>query len=1251
VSVSEHSATVSSSVTGVLPPRSDVLSWGGVLRRVSRARFVGRGLAGGVVGLLVAFAGLVLFASSATAANPPHWESPPTVIVHSTRATIMAKVYVEELAVNWEAEYSTVSDEGPWIPVDKGERGSETEPSGRQPFFDFWLGEPWEKEGYVQLQHLQPDTQYYARFFAETAEGTAELKAPFKTLPVAKPEITKVGINEDGHTSFRGAVGVELTDSTAAFSATVEANGADTEYTFEYAESEGGPWVPFTSEAKGTVTASEEARSVEASLTGLKPETTYYVRITAKNEKGLTTQAKYFVDEGVESSSFMTGTAKPTACQPVAHNVKAESAHLVACVSPHGSQSLWRLESASAPSGPWTAVPGGEGTFSQAEAEATPYSASVDQSVGFGGLAPKTSYYVRTFTENEFGSSTGEPVSFETEGPPTALTLGIHALQGESVRLLGAVNPRSVPTSSEQMVTVAGATGGTFTLTFDGHTTVPIAYDASERTVESALRKLSGEPQVRVYGADGGPYTIFFEGGVSEGLIGGDGSGLTPSGSGSVGVVMAQQGGESYDVGYRFQYVSEESFIEHGWVGAQETQEENAGAGSTLQVKGSVLPVLRAGETYRYRLLVSSTVPGGSVVEGSEQSLGVPAVPSLVVGGCPNEVFRTGVATHLPDCRAYEQLTPVDKEGAQEPFHYRVEVGKGVFVGEDGEHAALEAPDVSYGFEAGSGQSPYFFAREAGKSWRMFPGAPQPETGIYTIAPQLFNADLTQLAGEVKYSPSQYGESPEVEYKLGPAGGPYKTIASVPRQDTESGEDGGWVASSADFSKLVLQTRDHVLLGEPTGTLSGPDLYEYTSAGGLVQLNVTSAGSTIGSCGAVVAKGDEEGAQRASGPHSLSADGSRVFFEAQPGKNCSEAHDLYMRVDARETVDIGPYVFVAANAEGTRLLLKNGTGELVGYNTEADAIEPQSAEEVASAQELTLLGIPVQTQPEGTNAFARPRDTYWQNGHVNINGEIVDGVSYYGPMGQVYRYDNVEHVVECVSCASPFDSEPKQASYLNGGQGLPYINGGLPVYKAVSANGDFAFFTTIAALVPQDVDGEIPNGGEWINIGGLASPSTDVYEWRKYGIDGCAQVQGCLSLLTDGRGGYLNLLLGTADEGRDVLIYTRSKLLPQDNDASGDIYDVRIDGGLPGPPPRPTECEGDTCSSPPSAPNDATPSSLTFSGVGNVLQAPVAKTPSKAKAKKKPKAKKKTKQKRKKGKKASRRQISGKAKAHGRQGR
>jgi hypothetical protein len=348
-----------------------------------------------------------------------------------------------------------------------------------------------------------------------------------------------------------------------------------------------------------------------------------------------------------------------------------------------------------------------------------------------------------------------------------------------------------------------------------------------------------------------------------------------------------------------------------------------------------------------------------------------------------------------------------------------------------------------------------------------------------------------------------------------------------------------------------------------------------------------------------------------SGSHSVSVDGSRVFFEAVSGSDCGEARELYMRVkgvQGMETVKIGPYRFQGANAQGTRLLVEDRNGGLMGYDVATSETQAQSADEIASEQELSLLGLGLITEAGETTAFYHPRYEY-------LDGEIA-GVPAGGPGGegvepatlgdrtfQVFRYDSVERVVECVSCASSSDPEPARNAFLDGLQGRPSLNGGLPDYSPVSGDGRFAFFTTPAALVPGDVDGEVSINSleEYMQAGATTSPSSDVYEWRALGVDGCVRLAGCLSLITDGRGGYLNLLLGTAHDGRDVFVYTRSKLLPQDNDTSGDLYDVRVGGGFPAPPGRPVECEGDACSSPPLPPLDVSPSSMTFSGEGNVV--------------------------------------------------
>jgi hypothetical protein len=1203
-----------------------------------------------VLPLLVSVWLLVVASSPVFAAGPPAWPEPPVVLhVHSTRVTIEITLRSETLATKWKAEYAPMvcggSEPTVWSLANK----EEEIPASQTPVQIVFIGMADPGEGAlapVQLRHLTPGTCYEARFVATNADssGPVVVIVPFKTLPIELPEIPIGGAAEES--GWRLFEMGEITDMSAMSSAKVETNGAETEYGFEYALAENGHapstgsglWKQFSSGATGKIKVAEDYSKVTASVTGLSAETTYYVRIKLTNEKGTVYQTVYHAGGVNESETFVTGTAKPREPSLAVHNITGGSARLAGLVAPDGSETVWKFEVAVPENGVcpvsgWSVVAGGEGRITQAQAEATSYFSGVPIGVSLTGLSRSTEYCVRLSAENRVpGVVVSGALSFETEGPPTVSTFVVHRLVGESVVLLGSVDPKSVPSSEEQSIAVGGATGGSFTLTFDGHTTVPIAYDAPATGsggvqngvrealgVQEALRGLPGEPPVEVEGVDGGPYTVVFGGGdagSAQPLIEADGEALTPAAPvSSVVVSTVQQGGESYNTSYWFQYVSDTGYGEHGWSGAEETSHEPIGFGEVPQAVGVGVSGLRQGEGYHFRLVAESTLESGAPVVGDGRELRVPVAPSVSGSSvCPNQAFRTGLSGSLPDCRAYEQVTPVEKGSAQEPFHYRGGINSAVLAGEDGEHAVLEAPEVNFGSSADSGQSPYLFTRGE-NGWSMTAGAPQPETGVHSIDPQVYSADLTQLAFESAYSPSQLSESPEVEYDIGPLGGKYKKVASVPRQylqeARETGEGSGWVAGNGNFSKLVLETRDHELLKYETGTSSGSDLYEYTQGGGLQQLNVTGSGGeavTIGSCGARVVSGveDPEGKHAASSPNSISEDGSYVFFEAVSGRDCSAPRDLYMRVvegvEGIKTVDIGLYKFVAANAQGTSLLLANGGGELVGYDTVAGTFEVEPAGDLAEERELSFLGIPVRYEPREGDAFARPSYTYWNPpGGGGNNG------------GQAYRYDGGEYVVECISCVSSFDPEPKQDAWLGDVEGLPEVNGGLPDFTAVSGNGEFAFFTTISELVKKDVDKEIPaeydnalNIGEYINVGGNASPSTDVYEWRAGGVGGCGVVEGCLALITDGRGGYLNLLLGAADEGRDVFFYTRSLLSPLDHGivgsiGEGNIYDARVDGGFPGPGSAGVECEGDECSTPPSPPVDSTPSSFTFTGMGNTV--------------------------------------------------
>jgi hypothetical protein len=79
--------------------------------------------------------------------------------------------------------------------------------------------------------------------------------------------------------------------------------------------------------------------------------------------------------------------------------------------------------------------------------------------------------------------------------------------------------------------------------------------------------------------------------------------------------------------------------------------------------------------------------------------------------------------------------------------------------------------------------------------------------------------------------------------------------------------------------------------------------------------------------------------------------------------------------------------------------------------------------------------------------------------------------------------------------------------------------------------------------------------------------------------------------------------LGTDPQGVNVFFGTHAKLVPQDTDSAGDLYDARLcteaDPCFKLPPSGTGQCEGSACENQAPTPIDATPVSLTFSGPGN----------------------------------------------------
>ncbi len=308
---------------------------------------------------------------------------------------------------------------------------------------------------------------------------------------------------------------------------------------------------------------------------------------------------------------------------------------------------------------------------------------------------------------------------------------------------------------------------------------------------------------------------------------------------------------------------------------------------------------------------------------------------STVAAACPNEAFRTGPSAALPDCRAYEMVSPVGLE----PYTDQSNGGELV-----GVHASVTGGRIGFysyfGSPVGSYSSgPYFLSARGPSGWStedVIP--PQTTAGDRLCTPWvLYSPDLSQ---EVLQDGWNWGEGfpghPDDEncengshdepalveaeprgamnlFLRGAAGG-YQLVNETPTGN--AARDAWFQAGSADFSHIVFT--DPLLLTPEApapspqvvaGFAVGEDLYEWL--GGTVRL-VTILPEGKAAWG-LLANGSESLAVSDSAPwtHAVSSDGERIFFYAEgtvvPGETFTGRSyvgaNLYLRENAGQPRD------------------------------------------------------------------------------------------------------------------------------------------------------------------------------------------------------------------------------------------------------------------------------------------------------------------------------------------------------------
>jgi hypothetical protein len=602
---------------------------------------------------------------------------------------------------------------------------------------------------------------------------------------------------------------------------------------------------------------------------------------------------------------------------------------------------------------------------------------------------------------------------------------------------------------------------------------------------------------------------------------------------------------------------------------------------------------------------------------------------------CSNSEFRTGPSAHLPDCRAYELVTPPEINGGIPEAGTSVSNTAVQFTTPsafDGGNTYVWTLNNSGLPGTGSdGIANPYAARRTDSGWVSAHLGPSVLESSKT-SPGTPSSDLNYLPfvarsrGSLVLCPGCepiYIQYPDGSYHLAGEG-------TVPTATDTDGNPNGFVDNLEPVVEWISPGGAHQIIGSrvplldeaPPAATNG--VYDRTPQG--LKLVSRMPDTTPNSIPAVFA--------------GSSADGSTVLFKVDGGS-------LFARVDNAKTIELakgelGQGLAGGVSIDGSRAFYVQN-GNIFAYDFDLEEAMP-----VTEAGNATLVTI----SPDGSHAYflsetelvagqgqagqlnmyvwdgstvrfiatVSPADLAWEDGAGGYpfglamwtalyrstdlpaeNDNRLSNTTRTTPDGdviafesaaqltdfpneghfEVYRYDTTTEELDCVSCSRVEPAASADSWFDFRGPGFSYqrVSPMIEVHN-LSEDGEQVVFESVDRLLPGDTNG-----------------ARDVYRWRN----------GELSLISTGEAEQHSLLVGVSPQGSDIFFRTGQSLVGQGQEAGAlAIYDARVGGGLASQlaTPPPSGCAGEGClGDPDPGPGPLSPASSVFHGSGNLKKA------------------------------------------------